>query len=240
MSDCEICTSPMLLSVVSLAEQGSSPEEISEATGLHALAIEQHFSECCTLAAPTSERDTMEQSDRRLAQLSERISLAASVSGIQGDTRSHLSALSLALRVELEQRSAILARDTAERESPHDPSDISCTVAQIDAMIRHAAERGTIQNGLTPRCLTLLHEPAFKTIVQAVWARRELLPALLACCEVIPDQKDQTDGQEPTNATSRSLEELTAAVADASLTRNCAAEQLAHVEYLAAHTEKTN
>ncbi len=136
---CTVCVSSVLLSVISMAEQDIPVEEIATATGLEASAIERHLAECCTLAASTSEPDSIEASDRRLRDLSNRIGLAASVSGIQGDTRSHLSALSLALRVELEQRAAILDRAAAERAAPRNEDELlKVTVAGCDLMLKRA------------------------------------------------------------------------------------------------------
>jgi hypothetical protein len=187
MSECFVCLSPMLLSVVSLAEGGASADEISTATGLDTLAIEKHFAECCTSTDSLSGPDSMDASDERLRRLSERISLAANISGIQGDTKSHLSALSLALRVELEQRQAIADRLVAKRAAPANDADLyQLTVRGADLVLKKALAEATPDSSiwdykwlmdLDRRALVL-----FKKIAAS--------PALLAAAQELENAKE--------------------------------------------------
>jgi len=123
----------MLLMVVSMAERDTPVSEISDATGLDATAIERHFVKCCALAANTGEKDSLAQSDIRLRELSSRISLAANIAGVQGDTKSHLSALSLQLRCELEQRQAMIDRDAVKANNDEN----TLTIANLDEQVRN-------------------------------------------------------------------------------------------------------
>ena len=190
----------MLLSLTSMLEAGATLEELANAPGLTALEVEQHFQERVPATA-TNGRDSMEQSDLRLQELSEKISLAANVAGIAGDTRSHLSALSLQLRCELEQRAALAARDAKEKEAPRDAGDVQFTCAQLDGLAKHyAANSERIDASPASRAWCLLREErVFETIVQKIWRDRSILPMLLAVCEAPADQvpADQGNGKDP-------------------------------------------
>jgi hypothetical protein len=137
MADCQVCISPMLLTVVSMAETGSGAGEISTATGLDELDIERHFVECCRPVTPV--KDTMNASDDRLRQLQSRIELAISVSGLQGDGKNHLAGLSLALRAELELRRRLEDQAALERTSNLDSNAL--TIENLDRLVEsYAAE----------------------------------------------------------------------------------------------------
>ena len=150
MADCQVCISPMLLTVVSMAETGSGAGEISTAVGLDEIDIERHFAECCRPAAPAVEKDSMAASDSRLRLLQERISLAVNISGIQGDGKNHLAGLSLALRAELELRRRLEDQMAFERESNPDPDVL--TISRLDALVAGYAAEAEAKTGNCLMC----------------------------------------------------------------------------------------
>lgn len=101
-----------------------------------------------------------------------------------GDSRSAISACSAATRqlVALAKRQE---KEAAAKEAidPTSAAGLQLTIAGIDAVVKMAAETGDMQNRAAPRAIALLNdEPSFSQIVQAIWANRAILPALLACC----------------------------------------------------------
>src|ERR1019366_361670 len=102
---CSICESPMLGVVTAQLDCGASAEEIGVQLGLDPAEVEAHLRICCKPAeSPASIEEALQQSDARLQVLSDRISTAVVSSGLSGDSRSALTGLSLAVRVELENR----------------------------------------------------------------------------------------------------------------------------------------
>jgi hypothetical protein len=159
MSDpCPVCVSPMLLTVVSLAEQGSGVSEIADSTGLTQLEIERHFEKCCASIAVFPEKDSLNASDERLRQLQERISLAISVSGVQGDIRSHLTGLSLAIRAELELRRRL--EEQAALDTTANPDPDALTLSRLDQLVKNYVEKAKAES-LCRFCGQLKPEEAY-------------------------------------------------------------------------------
>ncbi len=174
MNDCEVCLSPLIATVHSMREMGSTFFEIADATALDAAEVEQHFSECCVIAS--SEPDSLTASDERLKRLQEKIALVATAGGLQGDLRTQVSALSLSLRAELEVRSALAERAKAEKEAP-DPNDIQVTVAQIDALLR-SVEAHQKPGEVDPYLWLIRLQPATVALFRRISANPMLLAAI--------------------------------------------------------------
>jgi hypothetical protein len=122
---CAVCTSPMRAVVAALLECGASVVEMVDHTGLDAKLIESHLAH---VAADDSEEPTsnnpVELSDERLRILLRRAHETYTAAGLQGDTKSQVSALSAQLRCECEI--ARRAESKAERKDTlalaHDPN----------------------------------------------------------------------------------------------------------------------
>jgi hypothetical protein len=100
-----------------------------------------------------------------------------------GDSRSAIAACSAATR----QLVALAKKQEKEREQEKaaDDPDRPLTVADCDRMVADFMAKRDSENGgvaQKSQCL-LIEEPAFGQIVQAVWANRHILPALLAQAE---------------------------------------------------------
>jgi hypothetical protein len=114
MAACPVCVHPMISTITSMVDCGADVLQIAESCGLSTEEVEQHLAECCkSPAAPTS----LQASDERLALLADRISAAIVSSGLSGDTRGQLQALSLGVRAELEFRRR-LEQQVQERPIP--------------------------------------------------------------------------------------------------------------------------
>src|ERR1700678_626356 len=99
-TDCPVCSSPLIATVAAMVSCGASPEEIMLQTDLELAAVQRHMAECNTVI--TTDADTLEASDQRLADLQAQINIAATASGLAGDPKTQLAALSLGLRIESE------------------------------------------------------------------------------------------------------------------------------------------
>lgn len=178
MPSCEICLSPMLAVIHSMREAGSEFSEIADATALDAETIELHFAQCCELTG--TEPDSLQASDERLRRLQQQISLTATAGGLSGDLRTQVSALSLALRTELEIRQNLTERAAAEAERS-DNLDRPVTVARLDELVKEfMAKRDAAREypGAKAQCL-LEEEPGFTKLIFAIWADRSLLQTIL-------------------------------------------------------------
>ncbi len=113
MADCSVCTNPLLGVVASMIDCQARPEEIADSTGLLVTDIEAHIALCCQMPAPVN---TLQASDERLQTLQDRINVAITASGLQGDLRAQLSGLGLALRAEAELRRRV--EDTEAKARP--------------------------------------------------------------------------------------------------------------------------
>jgi hypothetical protein len=114
----------MLGVVTAQLDCGASADEIGAQLGLDPAEVEAHLRICCKPPEPpVSVEQALQQSDERLQVLSDRISTAVVSSGLSGDSRSALSGLSLAVRVELENRRRLEEQaKTAPRTLPRDPA----------------------------------------------------------------------------------------------------------------------
>jgi len=122
-------------------------------------------------------------SETRSAQIERWLQRAEStfaLATVNGDSRSAIAAVGAATRALVQLEKQIQSEIASEKDGV-DRDSIEVTVAGIDALLRQAAESGAIQNGVTPRTLTLLtDEPSFGELVQKIYANRALLPTLLA------------------------------------------------------------
>jgi hypothetical protein len=137
MTDCPVCSSPMIATVAAMVSCGASPEEIGLQTDLEPVAVQRHIAECSTVI--TTDADTFEASDQRLENLQAQINIAATASGLAGDLKSQLAALSLGLRIESEMRRRLEERAEAERENKNDPDVM--TIPMLDALVANYAEK---------------------------------------------------------------------------------------------------
>jgi len=126
-----------------MSDCGATFAEIADACGLDSETIEQHFRTCCEVVAAGPEPDSLTASDERLTRLQEKISLAATAGGLQGDLRSQISALSLSLRAELEVRASLQEREKADGDLPSDcrqwtEKQGTQFVAYLDSIVKQA------------------------------------------------------------------------------------------------------
>jgi hypothetical protein len=128
--DCAVCASHEFGVVHSMLEAGASPEAIAGQTSLQLDDIEWHAANCVSFADDGP--DTLEKSDQRIRDLAQRIAVAGTAAGLQGDVKSQLQALSAALRAETEIRHALEARAADARQDANAP----VTVASLDELMR--------------------------------------------------------------------------------------------------------
>ncbi len=182
---CKICTCPdvgITSQVNSLIEAGVKQRTIHEQHPQFSISQISRHSRFC-LAVNVATELTPNTGSAEITKWLERAETTYLTAQVNGDARSAVSAISTAVR-SLSQLQKQLAHEAETEKDGVDRDSVEFTAKGIDALLRHEAERGTIQNGLTPRTMTLLtEEPAFAQIVQAVWANRSILPALLLCCD---------------------------------------------------------
>jgi len=100
---------------------GATAEAISTATALDVDAVEDHIATCCAAPIADDIPDTLERSDQRLRALAEKISAAGTGAGLAGDAKTLLTALSVGLRLEMEVRKRLEAKqEQLGRDLPHD------------------------------------------------------------------------------------------------------------------------
>jgi hypothetical protein len=134
------------MTVSAMIDCGASAQEIADSTALDVADLEHHLDVCCRPPATlTSVEEALAASDQRLQVLSERISATIVSAGLTGDCKSQLGALSLAVRVELEnRRRAEEAAKAAVHDLPLDPNswtdlEKSKFHAWLDSIIPSAA-----------------------------------------------------------------------------------------------------
>jgi len=121
MDSCCVCTSPYSLEIASMLACGATAEAISTATALDVDAVEDHIATCCAAPIADDIPDTLERSDQRLRALAEKISAAGTGAGLAGDAKTLLTALSVGLRLEMEVRKRLEAKqEQLGRDLPHD------------------------------------------------------------------------------------------------------------------------
>jgi hypothetical protein len=109
------------LEIASMLACGATAEAISTATALDVDGVERHLTTCCTTNAVDDAPDTLERSDQRLKVLAEKISAAGTGAGLAGDAKTLLTALSVGLRLEMEVRKRLEAKqEQLGRDLPHD------------------------------------------------------------------------------------------------------------------------
>lgn len=113
---------------------GADAETIATTTGLDIALVEQHIESCTT--ATDDSPDSLEKSDQRLRNLSELIGSASLAAGLQGDPKTQIAALAVALRAETELRRRLEDQIEKQYEQGGDIPEI--TIEQHDRVIARA------------------------------------------------------------------------------------------------------
>jgi hypothetical protein len=134
MSSCPVCTSSFAVEVSSMIACGADANLIATTTGLDVAAVEQHIETCCALTLDDGP-DSLEKSDQRLRNLTELIGSASLAAGLQGDPKTQIAALAVALRAETELR-----RRLEDQLEKHPDGIPPITIEQFDRLAAQAEE----------------------------------------------------------------------------------------------------
>lgn len=154
---------------------GATPDAIAASTGLDPVAVEAHLAACVSPSTLDDTPDNLERSDQRLRALAEKISLAGTGAGLQGDAKSLLTALSISLRVEMEIRRRLETKAEIESTQRTPTGETILTVELLDQIL-----------ATPPRCLE--DTPAMRARKQVIRTLERIPsdePQLGAICEQI-------------------------------------------------------
>jgi hypothetical protein len=121
--------------IASMIACGATAETIATTTGLDVNAVEDHLATCCATITDDGP-DSLEKSDQRLRNLSELIGSASLAAGLQGDPKTQIAALAVALRAETELRRRL--EDQIEKQHEQGGDIPPITIEQFDQLVEQA------------------------------------------------------------------------------------------------------
>jgi hypothetical protein len=175
---CKICTSDSAITsqVNAQIEAGVRQKVIHEQFPQFSVSKLSRHSRGCLAPKPEAERAN-ESGSAKHAKWLERAESTFLVAQANGDTKSAAQAISVAVRA----LTAMHKKQAEEAEADKAGADDRHSIQAIDEQLRNfMAQRDVANDGVSAKAQSLLiEEPAFCSLVFAVWKNRALLPALL-------------------------------------------------------------